>query len=824
MNKLITISVYLWLTSVAAVNAQSLEVNCQAMPLNELLIQWRGEYKLQFSFNDAQLAQYAITCTAHFDSVDEALNTLLKAYPLSFEKHGEVYIIYRRKPADTPAMLYGKVVEYGSGESLPFSHVSAGGRQTVADQNGVFNLSFQSDSAQDVIVSHLGCYLLDTLLTPGQLHVLSLQPSAVGLKEVIVTNNMVEKAAQLGQVAGLLHLNHHIAHYLPGNGDNSVFNLLRLQPGILATGEQANDLVIWGSPEGTSRVIFDGFTIWGLNNFNDNISAVNPYMAKHIEVYKGAYGARLPDVTGGIVNIIGKNGSTKQPGFNVFVNNQTINGMLELPLLKKSSVMLAFRQSYHNLLRADDVINEAQTFNINQVDVTPDYQFHDFNFKYSYQGDRNTLFYISLLKGNDEFVMRTAQTYGRGRWQQEVVQDKQQMGGTISYSKSWSNGYSSSLRVSYSTLQSYYNLQQAIERGKNKNDRHIRDEEAHNDIIESTVSWEHRIPAGSHHEITTGLEYVHNQVVLREDTFSNTYIDLSERANRLSYYIEDAVQLSPQIKLIAGLRYKHFFFLSKNYINPRLALSVQPAPKIKLQASWGLYHQYLVKSSIEDESGNYRYSWTIADDDEIPVIESQHYVLGLAYTPDDFLASIEAFYKSYKGLTRFVRSDLISNLYNGDSRSYGMDIYLKKDFGHHTFWTSYTLSRAEEYYPFFTTEEYQRTPQDQRHELKIAGLLNFGPFHLSAAYVYGSGFPYYRNYLLQENVNKDYQRLDAALVYRLSRRKFTGEAGLSLMNVFDTNNIKYNQFNVVPLDQVNTVYVNTSALGFTPLLYLKVKF
>ena len=54
-------------------------------------------------------------------------------------------------------------------------------------------------------------------------------------------------------------------------------NLLRLQPGILASGEQTNDLIIWGSYEGHSQVLFDNFTIYGLKNFNDNISAFNPF-------------------------------------------------------------------------------------------------------------------------------------------------------------------------------------------------------------------------------------------------------------------------------------------------------------------------------------------------------------------------------------------------------------------------------------------------------------------------------------------------------------------------------------------------------------------
>ena len=72
-----------------------------------------------------------------------------------------------------------------------------------------------------------------------------------------------------------------------------MFNLLRLQPGILAAGEQSNDLIIRGSYEGQSQVLFDGFTLFGMKNFNDNISAVNPFMAKDIRLMKGGFPAEL---------------------------------------------------------------------------------------------------------------------------------------------------------------------------------------------------------------------------------------------------------------------------------------------------------------------------------------------------------------------------------------------------------------------------------------------------------------------------------------------------------------------------------------------------
>jgi len=115
------------------------------------------------------------------------------------------------------------------------------------------------------------------------------------------------------QNSGEIHLNHQVGSYLPGFADNSLYNLLRLQPGVLAAGEQANDLIIWGSYSGQTGILFDGFTLYGLKNFNDNIGIVNPFMVKDIKLMKGAYPADYGGKAGGIVDITGRNGNLTKP-------------------------------------------------------------------------------------------------------------------------------------------------------------------------------------------------------------------------------------------------------------------------------------------------------------------------------------------------------------------------------------------------------------------------------------------------------------------------------------------------------------------------------
>lgn len=816
--------------------AQKYKLECADQPLNEVLIELGKKYDFQFSFNDQLLSQYKRTVNRQFSSKQEVIAYLLIDLPLDYEISGEVFVIFTKviEPVTVTYQLTGQIMEIGTREVLPFSHVLINDFGTITDLKGSFSYSSTTDSVFHVKASHLGCYVLDTLLYAGVNQKIFLSPAVVGIPEVIVQNNIVEKSAQVGESPGLTKLNPYIANYLPGNGDNSVFNLLRLQPGILAAGEQPNDLIIWGSPEGTSRVFFDGFTIWGLKNFNDNISAVNPYLAKNVNVSKGGYDVTHEDVVGGFVNITGKNGSTQQSGFNFFVNNQTVNGMVELPLFKKSSLVMAFRKTYYKLFDGDDLnlFSSSQGSGSGQGQteavVYPDYKFRDINLKYALHGENGDLFYISFLGAKDQFSYDAQRNVNNNVVFQSSQEANTQSGATIYYGKNWQSGTRSHFKVSYSALKSAFDLNREVENRWNGRVRSKVDEHADTDVEEFITEAKNEWMLSDKHQLQGGIGITQNTIRLVEDTFDIVFVDIQEKVNRLHFFAQDQLSLGADVKLTGGLRFNYAQNLKKGTIDPRLSLNIRTLGYLKFNLAWGRYHQFLVKSSRVDESGNYRYSWTIADEESIPVMTSVHWVAGAAWSRDKFTVSMEGYYKETEGLTRYIRYRRIQTTFEGFfeglGRSYGVDFYMKQDIGHHSVWASYSLGKTEELFSYFPENDYRRAPQDQRHEFKLAGLVNLKYWHFSANYVYGSGFPLYTDYVQSEYTEPDYNRVDVSLTYKLSRKKFTGEVGFSVLNLFDADNVKYSSFTKVPIDQVNTVYINSESVGFTPLLYLKVGF
>lgn len=807
---------------------QAYKVEFAEKPLNKALIDLRQEYDVRFSFDDRYLSDFSVSASGEFSSFDELLNVLLAGLPLQWELMGDVYVIYQSDNTVQPSgfLILGQVLEKDTGEPLSFSHVQIGNHQMVTDVKGSFSFVSRKDSGIHVKASHLGCFVVDTLLVPGQNHKIYLTPFSYDLPEVIVRDNIVARSIQMGEQPGMISLNTYIANYLPGNGDNAVFNLLRLQPGVVAAGEQANDLIIWGSYEGTSRVRFDGMTIWGLKNFNDNISAINPFMTKNVEVFKGGYDASHEDLAGGVVNITGQTGRSHRPGFHLFINNETLNGMVEAPLSEKSSLSLAYRQTYYDLFDADDITTSSSEDLQYRLAVKPDYRFRDFNAKYSRKQEDGSLFYISILGGDDDFAYTAEQERQRNVIYQSTSEENHQLGGAMYLGKNRKNGHRYQLNAAWSGLFSTYAVSRNISDARFNRRYNDIDQETATNVGEGSLKFDYNFQLLENQRLTGGIEGIQNNLSISEDSANFTTLDSDYSGARIAAFFHDKISLSSRFELKPGLRYNYSFYTSSGYLDPRLELSYRTPGAFSVNAAWGSYHQFLVKSSLYDETGNFRYVWSLANGQEIPVLDAQHWVMGTSWKGKNFILNIDGYYKTVNGLTRYVRfNQSEESVYRGEGYSYGLDVFFKKDFNANSVWVSYSLAHAQEQFSYFPEDDFRRAPHDQRHELKVAGLMRFLKyFHFSAAYVYGSGFPLYANHLSEEYTEPDYSRLDVALVYRVLQNQVKAEVGLSLLNALNHYNVKYISFEQIPLDQLYTAYIDAEAVTFTPLVFFKMEF
>lgn len=814
---------------------QEIEVDAVETPLNKVLIGIINSHGASISFDDESLSHYMVTDKNVYTSIDLALAGLLKNLPLSCELIGGVWVIFPIREVVEPqkkSFLSGRVFDKITNEALPYSHVTVNGWPSVSDLKGSFSSTFPfEDSIATVKVSHLGYYILDTLVLADQAHNFPLTPSIIGLSEIVIRGRTIEKSTQIGNLPGLMKLNHKIAHFLPGYGDNSVFNLIRLMPGILASGEQTSELIIWGSYAGQSKVVFDGFTVYGLKNFNDNISAFNPLVAKDIEIHKGGYDARYGGRVGGIVNIVGKNGNTAAPSFTVSLNNMTLNGMVEIPIFKKGSLIVAYRHTYFNMYNPSDMTalvkrnNDADSTNDVDITIMPDYKFRDLNIKYSTTINDNDLFYVSLHGGYDIFSYSIDDTVGNSILDKKTKDENSQFGGSIFYGHTLKNGNANNFRFSYSGLNSFYQDDFKQVFPLSNHTEYLAEDTIHNKMGESSLEYSNIVTINHAHTLESGVNIYYNDVKLEEHSFGALTARHHQSSGRISIFVQDNISVQKNIGLKAGFRLNYAGNLKKAYFDPRLSASFKLGENWTINAALGVYRQFVSLSTIIDEYGNYRYMWVIADNEDVPVLKATHYVLGTSYHQNNFTFSLEGYYKNTTGLIRYLNlvNLNVQDIFYGNAESYGIDLLVKKDIASHSAWIAYSLGKTTEHFKYYNTNDTRRAPHDQRHELKLAAMLNFNPFFFSSNYVFGSGFPY-GNGLTQNSTSTDltYSRLDISLIYKFLDRKVQGETGISLLNVLNTENLKYSSFEKMPANQTNGINIYAGAIPFTPTLYLKI--
>jgi len=92
--------------------------------------------------------------------------------------------------------------------------------------------------------------------------------------------------------------------------------------------------------------------------------------------------------------------------------------------------------------------------------------------------------------------------------------------------------------------------------------------------------------------------------------------------------------------------------------------------------------------------------------------------------------------------------------------------------------------------------------------------------------VYGSGLEVLRQ-IYKNEVNNDvsYNRVDAAVTYRFTPKRFSGEIGFSILNLFDSQNLKYSNFKNIKLTpELGDIRIYSNAVPFTPTVFLKIVF
>lgn len=651
-------------------------------------------------------------------------------------------------------------------------------------------------------------------------------------------------------------------------GEVDVLKSILLLPGVTNAGEGASGFNVRGGGADQNLILLDEATIFNSSHVFGFFSVFNPDAIKDLKLYKGGIPARFGGRASSVLEIYQKDGSSKGFHANGGIGLISSRLLLEGPLVKdKGSFLIGGRSSYAHLfmkLSKDQKDNAAY--------------FYDLNTKMSYKLNPNNNLFLSGYFGRDVFSLANSFT---------------NIYGNSILNLRWNHLFSDKLFSNLSLIYSDYYYGLDLNFVGFKWDSGIKNYNIKYDF-KNYISDRFKLNYGFN-----AIYYDFNPGIIKPSSATSgiNFAQLDKKhAFEPALYINADQELSKKFSVSYGLRYSLFYRLGQstvnvyadnnpvtfnsnmqiyekatpigtqtfqkndvlksfNYLEPRFSLAYQLNEKQSVKASYNRMVQYLQLIS-NTSSPTPLDVWTPSDTFIKPQIADQVAVgFFKNFTNESYSLEVEAYYKKVQNRIDYIDgADLIANnaleqvILNGQLRSYGLEVMVKKNEGRLNGWISYTLSKSQQQTPGRTSLEsginngqWYNSAYDKTHNLAITSsyLLNekwsFGAnFSLQSGqpvtypngqYQYlGITVPSYG--LRNENRLPAYHHLDisATLTPRKNNnRKLKGEWVFSIYNLYNRKNAAAINFRQNS-DTGNNEAVKTSIFGMVPAVSYNFKF
>jgi hypothetical protein len=708
--------------------------------------------------------------------------------------------------AQESASIYGLVSDSLSGVSLPGAtvYIPSASKGIAADLEGRFDISLKPGT-YEVRFSYAGYNptILTVSLEEGESKALDIGLSNITLQQVEIKAYISDYTS--GTAMGRTRLDMETIKLLPAFlGEVDLLKTIQLLPGVQAAGEGSSGFYVRGGGPDQNLILFDDAVVYNASHLLGFFSVFNSDAIEGVELYKGGMPAEYGERLASVINISQRKGSTEKfqgrGGLGVISSRLTLEG----PLIKnKASFIFSGRRTYIDAL-ITPFVSEESDFGGSQ------YFFYDLNGRLDWDLGKGSSVYLSGYFGDDAFDFNSPQTEFKTNvtWGNRIV--------SAGYQKIINddvllkvNGSFTKYNFGFTGSQDEFLLQ------------------VNSQITDYRLKPQLSFKLGNHH-IKTGFSYVFHDISPNNSSAEQgeTIFDLGEQQQFYSHegalYISDEFDLTDVWKVEAGLRVSAFahtgpftrYILDENgskqdtisygsgetiadYIGwePRFSSSYRLSEKASVKASFTQNYQYIHLANLSPLA--------LPTDVWLPSTELVQPQLGRQYAVGYFRlfdggnieASVEAYYKEMENLIEYKEntqpSDGVDNnednlLTFGRGESYGIEFFVKKNFGKTTGWIGYTLSRTERQFDAINRGQWFPATFDRTHDISVVAAHQLtDKWTVSGTFVFGTGraitLPvsgYFIENTLVYNYSdrnsfrmRDYHRMDLSATYSTSQTK-----------------------------------------------------
>lgn len=810
----------------------------ESLPLKDVLTILKDRYNMDFSYVEEDIKNLNAQVPSENISFRESLNQLSQNLPVQFE------ILGNNQVAVT--IIVGKydlcgIVTNANNQALSGVLVFSNGRSTQTDVNGQFSLNVSNEN-QKVSFQLLG-YKPKSLpsynFSKTPCFQITIDVSSEKLNEIVITEYLTRGISK--EKDGSFLINYEDFGPLPGLIETDILQTIQALPGIQSVSERISDINIRGGTNDQNLILWDNIKLYQSGHFFGLISAINPRSTNKATIYKNGTPSRLGDGVSGTVLIQTNNRVTDSFKGSAAVN--LLNGeiALDIPVFKSSSLRIAARRSFNELIETptfdnyfENAFQDSELFR-NSEDVTNSedvFSFHDFNFSWLYAISPKDKLKINGLIINNELEFLETGVFDGEETSRSSTASQDNLAAGLIYERTWNDKWSSRFQL-YGTDFTLDATNVDI-----LQDQRLFQE---NNVQETSVFIGTDYKANTSLSFNGGYQFIETGITNVQDVNNPVFqSSITEVVRSHASYIEgDFSSKNEKTKLIAGLRGTYYDKLEDFRIEPRLTFSQQFLDLFVLNIQGELKSQ--VTTQIIDFQNDFlgieSRRWILSDGEDIPLVRSNQISSAISFNKKGWLINVEGFIKRVNGIT--VQSQGFQNQLQfregiGRYDVSGLEFLLSKHLNAFTATFAYTYATNDYTFDILPTGVINRFSNNVNidHTINFNLAYEKGGLQLATGIQWRTGKP---TTTIDENADvvnniipffdpntinlEDYFRWDFSALYSFNfNGKYKAQAGASVWNITDRENTINRYFTANGSDAEE---ITEFGLGLTPNLIFR---
>ena len=655
----------------------------------------------------------------------------------------------------------GRVYNKTNNEPLPYVNIIIDGKPTqgaTTDMDGNFTINGITPGYIRLVASFVGFkkeFTEDFLVTNTHTvyEDIGMTEEVITLKDVEVRPTSVVRKES--SPISMQTLSVQEIEKDPGS-NRDISRVIQVLPGVSTNVTFRNDVIVRGGGPGENRFYLDGVEIPYINHFATQGASggpagiINVDFIREVNLSSSAFQASRGNALSSVMELRQIEGSRENFNGRFTIGSSDIALAIDVPIAKKSSLLLSVRRSYLELL-----------FDILGLPFLPTY--NDYQLKYRFDIDRKNQLTLVSLGALDHFNLNTG-IKNPDDYQKYILK-------TLPVNNQWSYV----VGLIYRHFREKGSDTWVLSRNMLDNERikyagNVEEEDSlrlkyRSREIENKLRYEGVTDLnGWKLSYGAGLEYIRYTNNTWQQIFLGNEVDTLNADSRLDFFKYALFgQVSKpffgeRLTLTLGLRmdgntYSGLMSNPLRQLSPRLTASYQMAEKWYLNFNTGRYYQLpsYPAMGFRDNEGR-----LVNDSLGLKYISADHVVLGLEYLPRQTAKiSLEGFYKYYRHYPFSLRDSVslaskgadytvlgdepVKSISNG--RAYGLEVLIRDvDLYKFNFLVSYTFVRSE-----FTDYrgDYIPSTWDNRHLLNVVVGRKFKyNWQVGIKYRFAGGAPY----------------------------------------------------------------------------------